>query len=96
MKLQKLASMPYAQAYVVRTENRVALISYKTLVCEITDGWLEVFGLYSQTTRRHIGAFMKEFVEYPNGTRGTYQDAKACYTNGYRFNVKTGEIKNLA
>ena len=95
MATRKLNSMPYAQAHVVIDDNCITLVSYKTPVCEIRNGWLEVFGLYSMTTKKHIGAFMKEFVEYPNGAKGVYQDAKACYDGNYRFNVLTGEIESL-
>lgn len=96
MKKQTLKFMPYASAYVMTNGNTATLISYKTTVAEIKDGWLEIYGLYSATTRRHIGAFMKEFVKYPNGEHGTYQDAKHIYERGYRFNIETGEIEFLA
>ena len=89
--------MPYAQAHVEIDEDRnIHLFSYVTLVCTLTaDGWLTCTGTYSQTTRRHIGAFMREYVKYPNGEAGSYYDAKNCYVNGYRFNVFTGEIEFL-
>ena len=96
MKKQTLKFMPYASAYVMTNDNTATLISYKTVVAEIKDGWLEIYGLYSATTRRHIEAFMKEFVKYPNGEHGTYQDAKHIYERGYRFNIETGEIEFLA
>ena len=57
-----------------------------------SDGWLEIFGLYSATTRKHIGAFVKEYVIFPNGTHGDYQFAKKIYNDNYRFNIATGEV----
>lgn len=97
MKIKKLSRMPYAQAHVEIDDNgNTYLFSYVTLVCELTkDGWLTCTGTYSQTTRKHIGAFMREYVSYPNGERGSYYEAKACYEGNYRFNVKTGEIEEL-
>ena len=92
---KKLSLMPYAQAHVViNDDGDISLYSYVTLVCELSnDGWLTCSGTYSQTTRKHIGAFMREYVEYPNGSHGSYYDAKRCYENSMRFNVLTGEIE---
>ena len=59
-----LKSMPYAQAKVRRDANRVALVSYTTTVCEIVGGVLVVHGLYSMTTRKHIGVFCREYFRY--------------------------------
>lgn len=97
MKFKKLSAMPYAQAHVeIDDDDNIYLYSYVTLVCELTnDGWLTCTGTYSQTTRKHIGAFMREYVKYPNGERGNYYTAKGCYENGYRFNIYTGEIEEL-
>jgi hypothetical protein len=90
MKIKKLSAMPYAQAHVELTEeNRIALFSYVTLVAEIVDGWLYVYGLYSQTTRKHIGAFCKEYANC------TYQTAKSLYEKGYRMNIHTGEVVEI-
>ena len=53
MKIKKLSSMPYAQAHVeIDNEGNVFLFSYLTLTAILTaDGWLEITGLYSTTTR---------------------------------------------
>lgn len=86
-----LKAMPYAQAKIVRFDDgTVVLRSYATnvIIVEPT-GWLHVTGLYSATTIRHIGAFMKE-MGY-----GDYFTAKACYKERYDFNVKTGEIRYI-
>lgn len=97
MTIKKLSAMPYAQAHVeIDNNNNIHLFSYVTLVCTITeDGWLTCTGTYSQTTRRHIGAFMREYVEWPNGERGDYYTAKRCYEGNYRFNIYTGEVEDL-
>ena len=79
----------YANTYVrIFDDNTVQLVSYTTTVIEITpDGWLHVNGLYSMTTIKHIGWFMRE--------RGfTYQLAKQLYKDNKLFNVYTGEIRD--
>ena len=95
--IKKLAYMPYAQAHVEITPNGdTYLFSYTTLVIELThDGWLTCTGTYSATTRKHIGAFMREYITWPNGERATYHDAKKAYMGGYRLNVTTGELEFL-
>ena len=95
--IKKLSAMPYAQAHVtIDSEGNIALYSYTTLVCFLNaEGWLRVTGLYSATTRKHIGAFMREYVEYPNGNRGCYYDAKQLYNDGVTMNIYTGEIEEL-
>lgn len=97
MTIKKLALSPYAQAHVeIDKAGNAYLFSYRTLVCSLTkDGWLTCTGLHSATTRRHISYFMREYVKYPNGSRGSYYDAKMCYVNNYRFNVQTGEVEDL-
>ena len=97
MTIKKLSRMPYAQAHVeIDDEGNTYLFSYVTMVVEISaDGWLTCTGTYSQTTRRHIGAFMREYVEWPNGERGDYFTAKNAYLGNYRYNVSTGEIEDL-
>lgn len=84
----KLSAMPYAQATVIRhSDGSITLRSYLTGVAHITaDGWLAVFGLYSMTTRKHIGAFVKEYANID------FQTAKKLYVDGYRYNIYTGEV----
>ena len=90
MTIKKLTKMPYAQAHVEIRENAIVLFSYVTLVAAIdTDGWLTVYGLHSQTTRKHIGAFCKEYANCD------YQTAKQIYNDGYKFNIHTGEIVEI-
>lgn len=78
----------YASTYVRTFEDgTIQLVSYTTTVIEIdSEGWMTVNGLYSMTTIKHIGWFMRE--------RGlTYQLAKRLYNDNLKFNVHTGEIK---
>ena len=89
--IKKLELMPYAQAHIEIDENDAkTLVSYRTVVAYIdSDGWLEVYGLYSATTRRHIGAFVKEFSCLD------YQTAKQIYNDNMRINIHTGEVEPL-
>lgn len=88
--IKKLKFMPYAQAQIiVFDDGSVSLISYATSVAHISkNGFLTVNGLYSMTTRRHIGAFIKE---YSNGTLD-YSFAKKAYEGNYSINIFTGEV----
>ena len=97
MTIKKLSRMPYAQAHVeIDDDGNINLFSYVTLVCTITaDKWLTCTGTYSQTTRKHISAFMHEYVEWPNGERGDYYTAKNAYLGNYRLNIETGEVQDL-
>ena len=84
----KLSAMPYAQAKVLIFEDgTIQLMSYATVVATIDpEGWLTIHGLYSMTTRKHIGAFMREFANMD------YHTAKQIYTDGYQMNIHTGEV----
>lgn len=78
----------YASTYVRTFEDgTVQLVSYATTVIEIdSEGWMTVNGLYSMTTIKHIGWFMRE--------RGmTYQLAKKIYNDNVKYNIYTGEIE---
>ena len=82
-----LKSMPYAQATVIIENNEIVLRSYQTDVIIVTaDGWLVCTGTYSATTRRHIGAFMREYGY------GDYQLVKMLYNEGLKINIHTGEV----
>jgi hypothetical protein len=89
--IHTLSAMPYAQAKVRTYEDgTIILQSYVTDVITITPGgWLVVSGLYSATTRKHIGAFMREYAN------ATYQTAKMIYGNRCRYNIHTGEVTEL-
>ena len=87
MTTRKFADHKYAQAQInVYPDGSQALQSYSTIVVEIdSEGWLKVNGLYSMTTIRHIGWFMRELGF-------TYQLAKALYVDNKEMNIYTGEV----
>ncbi len=87
MATRKFNDHPYAQAQInTYYDGSQALQSYNTIVVEIdSEGWLHVNGLYSRTTIRHIGWFMRELGF-------TYQLAKQLYNDRKEFNIYTGEV----
>jgi hypothetical protein len=90
MQIKKLKEIPYGNAFVEKAnENTFYLWSYRTLVAKVEKGWLTINGLYSMTTRRHIGAFMREYCG------STYQVAKQIYEDGYMLNIDTGEVVEI-
>lgn len=85
--IKKLSAHPYAQAFVEYVdESNFYLWSYRTLVVEVEDNKITVNGLYSATTRRHIGAFMKEYFNL------SYQTAKMLYEDNCILDLSTGEV----
>ena len=82
---------PYGQCGVkFAYDGAIVLFSYSTDVIYIDkDGWLTCTGLYSATTRKHIGAFMKEYTKF------TYQDAKKCYLDNMKLNIYTAEVQPI-
>ena len=86
----KLKNHPYAQCSVrVLLDGSIVFTSYNTDVIYIDkDGWLCVSGLYSATTRKQIGYFLKEYVPALS-----YYDIKSLYYNSRVINIYTGEIK---
>lgn len=93
LTIKKLSAMPYTQAHIeIANDGSICLFSYTTLVASIdADGWCCCYGLYSQTTRKHISAFAKE---YANPL--TYFDFKRAYQEGYIINRHTGEVQMIA
>ena len=87
----KLKNHPYAQCSVtVYPDGSVVFTSYNTDVIYIDkDGWLYVSGLYSATTRKQIGWFLKEYVPALS-----YYDIKSLYLNDWILNIYTGERKD--
>ena len=80
----KLKNHPYANCS-VRIEKDGALVftSYNTDVIYIDkDGWLHVTGLYSATTRKQIGYFLKEYL-----TQLNYYDIKRLYYSKLNLNI---------
>ena len=87
-KIEKaLLEMPYAQATVIITPERIALRSYETIVATIEDGWLAINGLYSMTTRRHIKAFCSEYAGFNN-----FDVIKMLVKDQMLYNIFTGEV----
>lgn len=89
---KRLKYMPSAQAgVIIDIHNAVHLISYTTPVINIDPmGWLTCNGLYSNTTRRHISAFIKEYA--PNIS---FTDVKNCAKDKLTINIYTGEVVQL-
>lgn len=83
-----LSAMPSAQATIHKYDDgTIVLVSYSTPVAYIeADGRLYIRGLYSATTRKHIGAFVREYAHID------YQTAKRLYEDGYSYNIYTGEM----
>ena len=88
----KLKNHPYANCSVrVLIDGSVFFTSYSTDVIYIDEaGWLYVSGLYSATTRKQIGYFLKEYVPSL-----TYYDIKKLYYKRQLYNIHTGEFKNV-
>ena len=82
---------PFASCGVDYDEQGTHLISYATKIATISpDGWLHVYGLFSATTRKHIGWFLKEYGNHTN-----YACARYCYEHNHEYNTRTGEWRNL-
>lgn len=90
--IMKLSNHPYAQCHVeIDGMKGIHFISYSTEIITISPaGWLTCYGLYSATTRKQIGYFMKEYC-----APLTYYDAKRCYYDNVQINVHTGEIRDV-
>lgn len=84
----KFADHKSAQAHMEPIKNGLALYSYTTRVATLQDGWLRINGLYSMTTRKHIGWFMREIGNF------TYQLAKQLYEDHKEMNIWTGEVRD--
>lgn len=85
MVTRKLKNHEYAQAHIEidNDADRIIyrLVSYSTHVATVYEtaaGWfLDCYGLYSMTTRRHIGWFLDDI-----GSPFTFQDAKHSAQTG--------------
>lgn len=87
----KLKNHPYANCSVSFSDGCVILKSYETDTVIIDSlGWVSVTGLYSATTRKHIGYFLKEYAPALS-----YQYAKRLYENKQAYNLYTGEVKKF-
>lgn len=89
---KRLKYRPAGQCGVMVDEyGGIHLISYTTHVATIDpQGWLSINGLYSNTTRRHIGYFLREYAPLV-----PFTTAKKCYEKGQSINVYTTEVVKL-
>lgn len=82
-----LKKMPYAQAKVrIYDDGTIEMISYSTVVCIIKNGVVYCTGTYSQTTRKHISAFMSEYTPFD------YYTAKYIAGTNMGVSCITGEV----
>lgn len=90
--IKKLTSHPSAQCHVeIDGMNGIHFYSYRTEVITVSPtGWLTCHGLYSATTRKQIGWFMREYCDPLN-----YYDAKHAYEKGHLINIYSGQLKPL-
>lgn len=89
MIIKKLKNHKSAQAHVMEHEEKLYLISYttKVIIVDRTTNVLEVTGLYSATTRRHISWFLDEYFYHID-----YYTVKNAYEQGKKINVITGDL----
>ena len=88
---KKLKFMPYAQAEIQIFPRGVNLKSYETIVAHIDGEWLTINGLYSQTTRKHLKAFCKEYCGFDD-----FNTIKILANGKYKLNIFTGELVSAA
>ena len=88
-----LAYCPNGQCGVRFDEHgAMHLVSYNTTVITVDpEGWLTCSGTYSATSRKHIGAYLKEYFPYIS-----YHVVKRCYEDNKTLNVHTMEVENLS
>ena len=79
--IKKLNNHPHAQCHVEIEPDRIVFVSYTTPVIIVKNyggqNFFECTGTYSQTTRKQIGYFLKEYFPYLN-----YYDMKAIVGMG--------------
>lgn len=96
MSMHKFAGHESAQAGYTIDRNGCTLQSYSTHVATVdNEGWLTVKGLYSRTTIKHIGWFMKMLADKYNNKSLTYHLAKQLYLGGMTMNLLTGECQTI-
>lgn len=83
-----LAAHPYAQAGVTCRGDNIALWSYATNAAEINSGWLSVTCLCSNTTRKHVSWFLREYCP-----QISYATARKLFRSGDEINIYTGELR---
>lgn len=85
---RNLKYCPYGSTGVnVYSDGTITLVSYTTRVIEIDhEGWMTCTGTYSATTRKHIGAFLKEYAPAL-----CYADVKSIAGTEHKINIWTNE-----
>lgn len=87
--IRKLKKHPSANCYIVEGSDKEYLISYttKVLIVDHEAKTMEVTGLYSMTTRRHIGWYLME--RFPHIS---YYAVKKAYEEDKKINIVSGEL----
>ena len=78
--LERLEGHKYANAHIQRySDGIIQLWSYRTMILEYNtrEKTIHCTGLYSMTTRKHIGWFMNQFFN----NKYNYHDIKYIYNN---------------
>ena len=84
---KRLPGMEYAQAGILYEPAAEFLVSYETIVAELTaNGWIHVYGLFSATTRKHLGRWGKM-----HGL--SYQEIKSLYEGDKEYNIYTHQYR---
>ena len=84
---KRLPGMEYAQAGILYEPGAEFLVSYETIVAEITaDRWVHVYGLFSATTRKHLARWGRL-----HGI--AYAELKFAYEKGVEINAQTGQTR---
>lgn len=86
---KRLSGMEYAQAGIIYEPACEFLVSYETIVAELTaDGWLTVYGLFSATTRKHLSRWGR--------LHGVdYGILKRLYEREKSMNIYSGEERDI-
>ena len=74
-----LKKHPYANAKVLETDTGAILVSYSTVVAQISFDKAFCYGLYSMTTRKHISAFANEHGLSYGVFKKVYEGEYLCY-----------------
>lgn len=62
----------YNKAKIIRDDDSIRLQSYDTIVAEIKDKTLYIYGKWSQTTTRHQLEFIKQFTNLELNSKDIY------------------------
>lgn len=93
MTTKKLRDHASAQCCAILYENGdIALRSYETIVLYYRKdtGFLYCSGTYSQTTRKHMSWFLREY--FPNVR---YQSMRDCYLHDEKYHVGINATRKL-